>query len=271
MTKLDRTIVPSPVLLALMLLTGTSIAQHTSGYELKETDGDLQVLGTRGAPLSLQNSAQVEWQRITEQSGGQQLSADVTYRVLSLVGRYMSIEKEIDCDCGGAHPVAVKSFETLDLASSSSSKPRLVSLDVIFPPATLLAALEADKLVVGALQNLQTPRPVILGDLLEALHYQSVRIGECSYTFGDNLLTHFAFNDVSGDRVAVRIGLSHESEECRGQLAQLGISLPIPPPLRPALTAARSGRSGFLMARTAKDPSGHTKSFHFFLAGQPAP
>ena len=60
-------------------------------------------------------------------------------------------------------------------------------------------------------------------------------------------------------RVAVRIGLSHGVEACRGTLTQLGLLLPVPPSLAAALKAADAGSTGYVM-RDIRKIAGDAKS-----------
>jgi hypothetical protein len=71
--------------------------------------------------------------------------------------------------------------------------------------------------------------------------------------FSEHLVRSFAFHHVSGDRVAIRVGIPYATEVCRGTLHQIGLLLPIPEALRQDLERARTGEAGFLMA----DREGH--------------
>ena len=82
---------------------------------------------------------------------------------------------------------------------------------------------------------------------------------ECAYGFSEDMLSRYAFHHVSGNRVAVRIGLSHGCEANRGGLTQLGVYLPIPAALSAPLTAAAAGKQGFLMARAPNQMT----AFHY--------
>jgi hypothetical protein len=157
----------------------------------------------------------------------------------------------------------VKSFDAIDLAASTARKQQLVPLNRLFPEEFILAALKADKLVSTALKELQAPPPPNLSTLVAALKFQPVKVGDCSYTFGENFLTHFALYDVNADKVAVRIGLSHDAEVCRGQLTQIGILLPIPETLKADLAAAKAKAAGFLMIDYPKLTKGRETVFHF--------
>jgi len=58
-------------------------------------------------------------------------------------------------------------------------------------------------------------------------------------------LTSFAFHHIKGDQVAVRVGLSHSYEVCRGTFAQVGLYLTPQAELMKQLKAAQA--AGLLM------------------------
>jgi hypothetical protein len=149
------------------------------------------------------------------------------------------VEQEDDCDCGGAYPSSSKRFRAIDSSKSAPDRAASASLTDIFPEDSILPALRGDKLVADALKNREGPPPASLADLVAAIQFKSVQVKDCSYSFGADLLSDFAFYAVEGNNVAVRISLSHAAEVCRGQMTQLGILLPIPESLKTALEAAR--------------------------------
>jgi len=129
-----------------------------------------------------------------------------------------------------------------------------------------LTALSSDKLVAGALKDAEGPAPTSLAELLRVIRSKSVQVGECSYSFGSDLLTDFAFYSVEADEVSVRISLSRPAEVCRGQMTQIGIKLPIPAAIGPELTAASGGKSGLLMKQAQRTYAGASTEFTFSTA-----
>jgi hypothetical protein len=175
---------------------------------------------------------------VTEASSGS------TYAPLSMVGPYLSLEVASGGYWpGAAHPSAITIFEVVDLGDTG----RRASLERIFPEADLLSALLADKIVQTQLGD-SGPRPKTLAALVKALAESD---NPCEYSFATDLLSHFAFYDVVGGKVAVRIGLPYGCEVARGNLTQLGILLDIPAGLKADLARARAG-GGFVMKDAAR-------------------
>src|SRR5262249_49952437 len=146
----------------------------------------------------------------------------------------------------------------IDLGKTKDNSPSTLSLTDIFPEPQVFTALKADGLVRTALAAKGVPVPSSLPDLLKALEFEAVQVGECSYTFGDDLLGSFAFYSVKDHNVAVRISLSHSAEVCRGQITQIGLQLPVPESLKIQLNQARQRRAGFLMEDAERISHGAT-------------
>ncbi|MFN3428739.1 MAG: hypothetical protein ACK46X_02170 [Candidatus Sericytochromatia bacterium] len=165
-----------------------------------------------------------------------------TASLLSVVGPIVSRQEGRGGFCPGtAHPYAERTMAAVDL--SKGAKP--ASLEQYFPSGQILSALLADRIIQQALSG--EARPKTLGALIGALEG---KMGpECAYGFSSDMLSRYAFHHVKGNRVAVRIGLSHGCEANRGGLTQLGVYLPIPASLAAPLKAAATGKQGFLMER----------------------
>jgi hypothetical protein len=176
------------------------------------------------------------------------------------------VEEQADCDCGGAHPSSSKRFRAYDLRKSTHEHPAFASLTDIFPEEAVFAALRGDKLVASALKDAEGPAPASLTELLQVIQVKTVPVGECSYYFGADLLTDFAFYSVDNNEVSIRISLSHAAEVCRGQMTQIGIRLPIPAAIKAEIDAASSGKSGFLMKQSKQVSSGAATGFTFSTA-----
>lgn len=129
---------------------------------------------------------------------------DIEGGVLSVVGDVVSYTITEGGFCGGAHPFNSTSFNTIDL---KTGKP--VELSALFEAKSIEDALNADKFV----KELRAKRDQDLDD--------------CKYMVmePDAKTRAFAFHHVKGEEVAVRLGLSHSVEVCRGEFAQVGVYL----------------------------------------------
>ncbi len=138
-------------------------------------------------------------------------------KLLSAVGALVSFQKDGNGYCeGAAHPWAASSFVTVDLRSG---KP--VSLYDLFGKAEVDAAVAADPFLKKAKDDPEA---------------------DCKFTLAD-LDKSFAFVDLKGDRVGVRIGLTHGCEAARGNLTQIGVMLKPNAALLADLQAADSGKT----------------------------
>jgi hypothetical protein len=186
--------------------------------------------------------AKAAWTVMVRNAKGAPMEAQFTYRVLSAIGPYLSLEEVDYCDCGGAHPTAVKRFRAIDLGHAAHSSP--ASLPAIFSERTVFTALLADPAVAKALPP---PKPESLKQLLATLRDLTLKVKDCEYGFNDDLLSSFAFYDASDGHVSVRLGLPSAEEVCRGQMTQLGLSLSVPEALGAAILEAKQQRGGLLM------------------------
>jgi hypothetical protein len=170
-----------------------------------------------------------------------------------VVGSIISVERNDYVNCPGtAHPSVITWYSVIDAASPR----RVVALNELFPERDIFAALMEDAIVKKTLAKAGVPTPGSLPELIRTL---AATEGECEYAFTEDMLSHFAFHHLEGDKVAVRIGLSHGVEACRGELTQLGLLLPVPASLASALKAADAGSGGYVM-RDLKKIAGDAKS-----------
>jgi hypothetical protein len=140
-------------------------------------------------------------------------------RILSIVGTYVSFESQGGGFCqGAAHPYAFTQYVALDLATG---KP--VSLYKLFARKEVAAAIAADSFLK---QEANDPD------------------AECRFTL-IGMETSYAFLELAGAKVAVRVGLSHGCEAMRGRVTQLGLLLTPKPDLLVKLQAA--SQAGTLM------------------------
>jgi hypothetical protein len=245
------------------------LSSSSGGFSLSWKTTDIRVTPAgRSAPaISFRRFAQVEWDNLARDAE-QSLSGDTTYRVLSFAGPYLSVEVGQYCDCGGAHPIAHRQFQAIDLRGTRSEAAKPLALTELFPEAAILSALKADKVVAAALKEADVPPPQSLSAMVDAVKFQTVQVGDCGYSFSGTFLTEFALYDVQADKVTVRISLSHASEICRGQMTQVGIELPTPEVLKPLLLQAEAKSAGFLMVDAKKLANGKQTSFHFSTKGK---
>jgi hypothetical protein len=195
----------------------------------------------RSRLAELERMAQERAESMTERDGDPPdtvVDADDHRAPLSLVGPYLSLEHSAwSYWPGAAHPSAYSAFEAIDLRAPDQP----LALDQIFAAAEIRAALLADRVVR---QYVKEKPPNTLPELLETLGHADT---PCEYGFGEDMLQHFAFYDVVGDKVAVRIALSHGCELARGNLTQLGLLLEVPAALKADLARSRDGSGGFLL------------------------
>lgn len=163
--------------------------------------------------------------RKTSTEDGMEFTSESSGNVLSVVGNIISVKIDWYAD-GGAHPSYGKCFRTFDIEQGAEA-----SLLDYFSEEDLFNALMSDKVV----QNMLKGKRVT--DLTELFNEAD---GGCKYFFGLHVLKNFAFHHINGDKVAVRIGLSHGCEVERGNFGQLGLYLPIPASLKSDLLEART-------------------------------
>jgi hypothetical protein len=216
---------------------------NSAGYQVRWTTADLVALPPAGGKplfsartMALKDFAEVDPQGKSGCEQSRELS------VLSLVGTFVSYQQADDVSCpGAAHPGAQTRYQTLNLARTA----QLPLLTDLFSEASVLTSLLAEPTIRAALRDLKPAKlPSTTQQLVALLNQWS---GSCSYSFPKDLLSRFAFHHLEGDKVAVRIGLSHGCEAMRGNLYPLGILLPIPNALRLPLSKAQARQVGFLM------------------------
>ncbi len=216
------------LLLFLQLWKGAS-----GPFTVEWTDANLSAYRTTDPAhpiFDARQDAETTWKKLSRDPKVGSLG--YTFRLLSVVGPVLSYEESENCACGGAHPSAFTRFHAVDLNTG-----RPVKIDTLFAPNEIFRALAADRIVRKALPP--GAHPQTLPALLKALEFQSVTIDDCSYLFTNDILDSFAFYDIAGPRVAVRLSLPHAVETCRGSMTQLGIWLPIPKALEVPLKQAR--------------------------------
>ncbi|WP_244224343.1 hypothetical protein [Corallococcus sicarius] len=176
-----------------------------------------------------------------------------SYTVLSVVGPWVSYEDNSGGFTGGAL-YAIRIYVTEDV-TKDKDRGAFNLLDV-FPEKDVLKALKADEFVK---QHVRDEAAFKKARTVEALLAILVPGDDCVGFQIDNVKRSVAFHHVEGNKVAVRIAFGYERPVCRGKMFEVGVLLPIPESLRPALERARTRQEGFLMkdAKAVKAPAVH--------------
>jgi len=233
----------------------------SDGFTINWTSKNLQAKSTSNQPVfDARRLASDRWTVLNKEAeaagkdrppapaGDLGHSVTIDYTLVSVVGSVMTVSNEEYCECGGAHPSDSIEFQAIDLKKSAAGKVTYASLADYFPPASIYSALMADKVVQTVLGDAARPKDLtaLVGALSNSM-YTYPKDG-CSFAFGENPLTNFAFYDYREGKAAVRISLACLVEVCRDDHIQLGIELPVPEgPLRKALSEAKVRKQGFLM------------------------
>jgi hypothetical protein len=174
---------------------------------------------------------------------------DVSARVLSVVGPYLSYEEVTTTWCGNGAAAAKGErdgrYVTVDL---SASPPHPVDLTAVFPEESVLAALRASPLLRLSFAGPSPPASVRELTTIIATSPPPAPPSAC-FAVPADLLGRFAFHHVEhsgGFKVALRIGLPGTGA-CRGEVTRLEATLPAPPQLEAALTEAAGRDDGMLM------------------------
>lgn len=260
-----RTIRISIALLPLLFAAAPARAQiwrgQSGGFDVAWTTRDVTARRAGGGPtvFSLRQRLADEWRQmqtqVDEDTSTIPSELGGRYRVLSVVGKVMSVEELWMCDCRGAHPISSMGFAAYDLSRSTPLKPRRVPITELVPEAAVVQALLGDRLIRMALDSAHVrTRPRTMAALLHAIGSVAIPVPQkgqteeyaCTYGVGD-LASSWAIHHVENGRMAIRFSLSHFVEICRGTMVQIGITVPVPPALAATLAAADSRRAGFLM------------------------
>ena len=241
--------------------TAPAIWSGTSGgYAIQWTGTDLTARQAAGAatPLfSARQMARQEFADIEKDSDGH-CEYERSFSLLSVVGPIVSYQDAYNLFCErAAHPDGASRFVAVDLSKPAGARRgadetplpgNVAKLTDYFPATEIHKALMADPIIQKALDG---KRPRTLAELLKLIGEEFPTVAEdekTCFTLDADLLTRFAFHHVEGNKVAVRLGLSGTGV-CRYNLTQVGLLLPIPAALQPALASAEAGSEGFLMSR----------------------
>lgn len=198
------------------LVVGTAEAKPAAGGKKTVIAGGWTVTASpkQGVARHDKGRQVVLWEPKRAERG---CSEEHTGRLLSAVGALVSFEHSGNGYCeGAAHPWASSSFVTLDLRTG---KP--VSLYDLFSKEEVDAAIAADPFLKKSKGDPEA---------------------DCKFTL-DGFDKSFAFVDLKGDKVGVRIGLTHGCEAARGNLTQIGVTLLAKEPLLSDLRAAEAAKT----------------------------
>ncbi|MBI4976307.1 MAG: hypothetical protein HZC28_02435 [Spirochaetes bacterium] len=151
------------------------------------------------------------------------------YTMLSVAGTVVSYACDYYSE-GGAHPSYGRAYKSIDLAENTNE----TLLTDHFEAAAIFEALMNDTVIKNALKD---QRPKNLNELFDVID------GGCEMDLSIRVLGAFALHHLKGDRVAVRIGVSHGCEAMRGNFTEIGVYLPQPDRMRTALKKAAADRT----------------------------
>jgi hypothetical protein len=187
-----------------------------------------------------------------------------TFTLLSVVGSILSLQDELYYEITpSAHPGGETRFTTIDLAKPGEVPDpwaqedglnpkrlgRVAKLTDYFPEQEVLKALLHHTVIQESLGGKSASS---LAKLFELLKEQSIEIKGIPCVFPRDFLTRFAFYQLQGDRVAVRLGLPSIGGPFRSFHAEVDLLLPVPPALKKSLTLAVAGKEGFLQVDRKK-------------------
>ncbi|KFE67477.1 hypothetical protein [Hyalangium minutum] len=228
-------------------VSGTDVAFEMTAEDLRALRGGKEVFGLKSREKGFLSNFEVE-----EGQDPTGWEAFQSFKVLSVVGPWVSYEESNSGFTGGAHPYASTSYVLKDVSKEQGS----FSLMKVFPEKDVLKALKADTFVR---KHISDQKAFDAAKTVEAM-LETLDEGEdcVGFRYGlDAVERGVAFHHIEGNKVAVRIAFGYASEACRGNFFVVGILLPIPASLKPALDRAAKRTEGFLMkdAKAVKAPT----------------
>jgi hypothetical protein len=200
------------------------------------------------------------------------------FTLLSVVGSIVSLRDELYYEITpSAHPGGEIRFTAIDLAKPGKVPDtwaneeglnlkklgQVAMLTDYFPEQEVLKALFNNaiiKKIVGG------ESPSSLTELIQLLN--GIEMNGVPCLIPSDFLTRFAFHQLQGDRVAVRLGLPSVGGAFRSFHGELDLLLPIPPALKNSLALAASGKEGFLMADRKKIAGEYVTRIYFSFEGK---
>ncbi|MBJ6760822.1 hypothetical protein JGU66_08600 [Myxococcaceae bacterium JPH2] len=230
-------------------VSGTDVTFEMSAQDLRGLRGGKEVFGLKSREAAFRARFQPQpGEDLSNWEGAE------SFAVLSVVGPWVSSEHNVAGYTGGAHPYERTTYVTEDVTKGKDA----FSLLTVFPEKDVVAALQADPFVrkhIGDAAAFKQAKSV------EALLQALVPGEDCvGFAYGlDPVKRAVAFHHLEGDKVAVRIAFGYDNESCRGNKFVVGLLLPIPASLRPALDRAAKREEGFLMkdAKAVRAPTVH--------------
>jgi hypothetical protein len=231
-------------------VTGSDVTFEMSGKDLRALRGGSEVFGLQSRKKGFLADLKPDPDDDRDQSDWE---AHLSFDVLSVVGTLVSYEESSAGYTGGAHPYDHRGYVLEDVTKKGKDT---FSLLTAFPEKDVLKALKADGFVK---KHVRDEKAFADAKTVEAL-MESLDAGEdcVGFEYGlDNVKRSVAFHHLEGDKVAVRIAFGYAAESCRGNMFVVGVLLPIPADLKPALERASTRQEGFLMkdAKAARAPS----------------
>jgi hypothetical protein len=214
-----------------------------------------------------------------EEENGRKTVRDCNYsrsfKVLSLVGTFMSIEDSYDSYCDGMpHPDDGQRFTAINLTDMGDVKYKDFSADPKdpgkislltdgFAAADVYAALMADPLVRKAIPPAKSA-PTEVDGLIRFFAGKQITVKDCDYEFAEDWITRYAIHHSEGGKVAVRLSLRPSAPPCQNVPVQLGLLLSTTDQdFKQWLAEAEAGKKGFVMKDGAKLSAGKTTDFEF--------
>jgi hypothetical protein len=231
-------------------VTGTDVTFELSAKDLRAQRGGKEVFGLRARMKRFLADFRFEPDEDTSN-----WEASESLQVLSVVGPFVSLLREAGGYTGGAHPYASTGYATEDVTREDGA----FSLLAHFPEKDVLAALKADGFVR---KNVSDAAAFAKASTVEALVASLGPESDCVGFSLEDVQHSVAFHHLEGDKVAVRVAFGYASEACRGSKYVVGLLLPVPPALKPALERAARREEGFLM-KDAKAAGAPTVSFQW--------
>lgn len=239
--------VPAPAPAKTWKVTGSDVTFELSSKDLRALRGGKEVFGLRSREKEFLSNFEAEPD--TDMSNWEGFES---YKVLSVVGPWVSYETSISGYTGGAHPYAHEDYVTEDV----TKKPATFSLLDVFAEKDVLKALKADTFIRKHIHDDDAFKKArTVKALMESLEPGEDCVGFLSGL--DAVRRSVAFHHVEGNKVAVRIAFGYDNEACRGNKFVVGVLLPLPVALRPAFERAAKREEGFLMkdAKAAQAPT----------------
>jgi hypothetical protein len=247
---------------------------QSDGYIIKWTPQDISISRDGQLIYSARSDMSKTAHQLSETATVNKVDQEV--QILSVIGPYMSLRyREKDDGPQGKDGLAIGThpgdtfYLTVDLRNPGSpihqhlleattSKPT-PELQQLFGARTVLQALSADKVIKASFPK---DALVSMAAFRNTLSEGSVEVQgpKLCGEFDKDFLNAFCFHHIEGNNVFIRMSISG-NVECRDNLTEIGLMLPIPPNLRVAFDEAAAKRDGVMRRELLKMQSTRF-SFH---------